>query len=194
MGPPSPPPSSSSPPPSPTPCDDLHVGDDNDELDLPPLPEVTDTTAIAEVALKNKNVENTEAVFEDINESPVDIKRHGLRARAPPQNLASPVKLTVPWKPINPHEEVSPPRPVRAGRIRKPPPCTCHTREPTRTRKRKKKPENIDKFELIDQHILKHLPDLTNNNTKGIRLDLDPVLHDTVSRRTLYYAWNMMMV
>lgn len=167
----SPPPSSSSPPPSPPPCDDLQMNDM--ELDLPPLPVIADLLK-DDMELKAENKEQM------VEPSLIEVKCHGLRRRLPPECIvAAPIKLSDPFKPMDPHEQASPPRPVRAGRIRRPPPCSCHlVQEP---RKRKKAVIiDTDKLTPIDEHILKNLPDIVNNNTKGSGLDVHPALRDEV--------------
>ena len=55
--------------------------------------------------------------------------RYGLRKRGGEKEVVAKLKLSDPWKPIDPHAESPAKRPVRAGRLRKPLPCPCRKRE-----------------------------------------------------------------
>uniref|UniRef100_A0A6A7FVC2 Condensin-2 complex subunit H2-like isoform X1 n=3 Tax=Hirondellea gigas TaxID=1518452 RepID=A0A6A7FVC2_9CRUS len=164
------------PPCSPPPCSPPPLPDhdhDAPELDLPPLPAL-------------------EAETDPVIEQPIDIKRNGLRRRATAEDIAdAPIRLVERWQPMDPHQQVASPRPLRAGRIRRHLPCACHNAPPERARKRTKggtdvKINGTGKLLAIDQHILKHLPDMDNNNINvadlvaASRGDIHTTLRDKV--------------
>ena len=175
----------SSPPPlSPLPNEDpfLPAGDMN---------EIDEILNIEPVPAENEAVE-----VEKVVEEPLVVGKDRLRRRVTTASIPdAPIRLNEPWKPMDPHEHSSPPRPVRAGRIRKPIPCTCHKPTPKRSRKRKRgnlaETNEDNKLLPIDQNLLKRLPDLVNNNTKGTVVmssaqeELHPALRDEILSENL---------
>ncbi|KAF2354588.1 Condensin-2 complex subunit H2 C-terminal [Trinorchestia longiramus] len=152
----------------------LPMLDDGPQLDLSPV----------RVSEPERETEVPVVADADMEQElqPIDIRRNGLRRRAVAECIVTrPIKLDEPWKPMDPHEQSSPSRPVRAGRLRRPPPCSCHKATPSRSKKRKKG-ANIESVSLlpIDQHLLKHLPDLANNNMQSSEADLHPALRDQI--------------
>ncbi|XP_018016915.1 condensin-2 complex subunit H2 isoform X2 [Hyalella azteca] len=149
------------------------------ELNLGPL---EDDAGFADAAAVFPEAEGFPAV--EVAAPPLEMRRQGMRRRAAAEEIvALPLKLHEPWKPLDCHEPKLSPRPVRAGRLRRPPPCSCHKTPPANIRKRKKCADKIsgkatDESPPIDQHLLKHLPDLANNNNTTSKADLHPALRD----------------
>ena len=85
------------------------------EDEPPPLPPL-EPMEVEETSEKN-NVNGS-----DIVEFPA----YGLRKRGEKEKTVV-IKLKEPWKPLDPHAETPAKRPIRAGRIRRPLPCSCHT-------------------------------------------------------------------
>lgn len=84
--------------------------------------------------------------------------RYGLGKRGGAEKQAvTKLKLTDPWKPLDPHAESPAKRPVRAGRLRKPQPCPCHlSTQSVHRRKYAKNKENANE----DKKVRKSLPSI----------------------------------
>ncbi|XP_047498252.1 condensin-2 complex subunit H2-like isoform X2 [Penaeus chinensis] len=96
--------------------------------------------------------------------------RYGLRRRGGQEKeVVAKLKLTDTWKPQDPHAVTPAKRPIRAGRLRKPLPCTCHRTTPSRSRPKKaKNKENKENTEDAEKKVEKSLPSIETFVTNGI--------------------------
>lgn len=96
--------------------------------------------------------------------------RYGLRRRGGQEKeVIAKLKLTDTWKPQDPHAVTPAKRPIRAGRLRKPLPCTCHRTAPSRSRPKKaKNKENKENTEDDEKKVEKSLPSIETFVTNGI--------------------------
>ncbi|KAK7079757.1 Condensin-2 complex subunit H2 [Halocaridina rubra] len=80
-----------------------------------------------EMENEEKNDKIKDGNGDNIGVIDLPVGRYGLRKRgmAEKENIVK-LKLSDPWKPIDPHAETPAKRPIRAGRLRKPLPCACH--------------------------------------------------------------------
>ncbi|XP_045582218.2 condensin-2 complex subunit H2 [Procambarus clarkii] len=115
--------------------------------------------------------------------------RYGLRKRGGNEKeVIVTLKLTDPWKPLDPHAETPAKRPVRAGRLRRPPPCACH-RQPLIAPRRKsiKKNENTDNdkkaeksLPSVESYITGELAGIIGSSTKNRKIP--PELAEEVNK------------
>ncbi|KAK3881779.1 hypothetical protein Pcinc_013809 [Petrolisthes cinctipes] len=116
-----------------------YAGDDDQspapDLELPEEDQEGDNDKInTEEEKKDKEKE----MSNNNNLTVIDLpNRYGLRRRGGDKEAVVPtLKLTEPWKPVDPHAETPAKRPLRAVRLRRPPACACH--RPSRTLSKKK--------------------------------------------------------
>lgn len=111
--------------------------------------------------------------------------RYGLRKRGGPEKeVVAKLKLTDSWKPLDPHAQTPAARPVRAGRLRKPPPCNCHRQlqnAPRRTSVKKGKGNESKKsLPSVESYITGELAGVIGSTTK--KCTVPPELLEEVNK------------
>ncbi|XP_064119386.1 condensin-2 complex subunit H2-like [Macrobrachium nipponense] len=116
------------------------------------------------------NKDNEEKENNNIDVIDLPNGRYRLRKRGEKEAVVT-LKLSEPWKPIDPHAEAPAKRPIRAGRLRKPLPCNCHQREQKTSRSRRK--NKINEVETDNKQTEKTLPSVESYITKGLANIID---------------------
>ncbi|XP_068242032.1 condensin-2 complex subunit H2-like [Palaemon carinicauda] len=118
--------------------------------------------------------------------------RYRLRKRGGEKEAVVTLKLSEPWKPIDPHAEAPAKRPVRAGRLRKPMPCNCHqkTQKSTRSRRKSKNDEkesdnkqNDKTLPSVESYISKSLANIIDANNKNVPPELSEEANKELTKR-----------
>ncbi|XP_076040071.1 condensin-2 complex subunit H2-like isoform X2 [Oratosquilla oratoria] len=125
--------------------DDLPPPDLFEPEDVPPIEEPMEQdkekNKQEENEELNKNNNNIAELRKDQTVIELSNGKYGLRKRNEEKQAIVTLKLTDPWVPLDPHSLTPSRRPVRAGRLRKPLPCSCHKALEKKTRKGKKEEE-----------------------------------------------------
>lgn len=157
--------------------DDVGVEADDGAVDLdddlgPPLQEEEQPMEVEKEVEEKKDKSKDQENNINNNLTVIDLPngRYGLRRRGGQEKeVIAKLTLTDTWKPQDPHAVTPAKRPIRAGRLRKPLPCTCHRTTPSRSRPKKaKSKENKENTEDDEKKVEKSLPSIETFVTNGI--------------------------